>query len=258
MVNDMVNMEEYHKIVNGHYDYSIITVCTHMPHEPYYCLNEFAKSLKGEQLIVLDREYTNYSGLGSKPKGVYRAIKEGAIKSKYILFTDCWDFVFAESPKALMRSYFENYPDVPLVISAEKNCFPADLKDEYDTLSGKPYRYLNSGMIVGETEAFLEVLEAMDLKNVPEDYRKEDGNMCHINDQFLYQEIFVKQPVKIELDYDQKLCCTLHATKLEDLDFKFSRIRNKITDSYPCSFHFNGSGKTDGCREPILKHLNLI
>jgi len=67
-----------------------------------------------------------------------------------------------------------------------------------------------------------------------------------------------KQPVKMELDYDQKLCCTLHATKLEDLDFTFSNIKNKITDSYPSSFHFNGSGKTDGCREPILKHLNLI
>lgn len=254
----MVDKEEYHKIVNGNMDYTIITVCTHIPHEPYYCLNEFAKSLVGEPLIILDRDYTQYSGLGSKPKGVYRAIKEGEIKTKYVLFTDCWDFVFADTPRTLMRNYFAEYPDAPLVISAEKNCFPADLKDEYDRLSGKPYRYLNSGMIVGQTDALLATLEAMDLKNVPEDYRKEDGNMCHINDQFLYQEIFVKQPVKIELDYDQKLCCTMHRTTMDDLDFSRYRIRNKITDTYPLSFHFNGSGKTDGCREPILKHLNLI
>jgi len=139
-------------------DYTIITVCTHFPHESYYCLNEFFKSLHGEQILLLDKAYTNYSGLGSKPKGVYRVIKEGNVNTKYILFVDCWDFVFANSPKALMKKYLEEYSDAPLVISAEKNCFPADLKDEYDKLSNAPYRYLNSGMIVGETEALLAVL----------------------------------------------------------------------------------------------------
>lgn len=242
-------------------DYTIVTICTHWPHESYYCLHEYFKSLKEEPVLVLDANYVNYTGLGSKPKGVYKAIKEGLIESKYIIFSDCFDFVFCRSPKDLFSTYKLHFEDFPLMISSEKNCFPADLKEQYDDLLyTSPYRYLNSGLIVGETEALLTVLEAMDLGNVPEDYRKEDGNMCHINDQELYQHIFLKQPVKMKLDYEQILCNTLHSVTLDELEFlDMGFIHNKTTGSMPASMHMNGNAKTEnGLREPILKHLNLL
>lgn len=241
--------------------FKIVTCCNRIPSEPYYCLTEFVKSLGDdvEKLLVLHEEYMGtWDGLGSKPKWVYKAIKEGLIKEKYIVFCDCWDLVFTVTPTHLFNLYYLNM-NSPLVFSCEKNCFPNDLKDEYDKLPfiASSYKYLNSGMIVGETAAMLAVLEAMDLDNVPNDYRKENGQMEHINDQFLYQQIFLKQPVRMQLDYRQLLCNTLHSVKLDELDFSRPWIKNVETGMYPGSFHFNGSSKTDGLREPILKYLGL-
>lgn len=240
-------------------DFKIITVCNRFPQEPYYCLNEFIKSLGEHEPLVLGTKVGEYTGLGDKPKLLFKAIKEGLIKEKYIIFCDCWDLIFANDPANLLNNAYLGIFNSPLVISSEKNCFPATLKSEYDTLPyTSSYRYLNSGMIVGETEAMLCVLEAMDLPNVPDDYRNEDGSMTHINDQELYQQIFLKQPVKIELDYNQILCNTLHSVQLSDLNFTGRFIENIETSFWPNSFHMNGSAKTDGLREPILKHLNLL
>lgn len=243
-------------------DYTIVTVCTHFPREPYYCLNEYIKSLQGDSVLVLDGNYTQYAGLASKPKGLYKAIKEGLIPTKYLLFTDCFDFVFAKEPVWLYEHYLAL--DCPIVISAERNCFPNDLQSEYDKLknpTGKTtsFKYLNSGMIIGETEAILTCLETMDLDNVPDDHFDEQKQcMVHPNDQFLWQQIFLKQPVKIHLDYATSLCCTLHDVKLDELEFNSNGIMNKETGIYSRSFHANGGAKTSGVLPEILKHLNLI
>ena len=45
---------------------------------------------------------------------------------------------------------------------------------------------------------------------------------------------------------------------MEDLDFSGERVLVKETGAAPCTLHLNGSSKTDGLREPILKHLNLL
>lgn len=239
-------------------DFSVITVCTHSPSEPYYCLPQFFKSCRDEQPILLDKSFAPYTGLGSKPKMLYKAIKEKKLNTKYFIFCDCFDLVFTFGPHALLWDFDARF-DSPIVFSSEKNCFPEDLKSDYDQLPAtSSYKYLNSGMIVGETDAMLTILEAMDLSNVPDDYRMENGNMYHVNDQFLYQQIFLKQPVKMKLDYWQLLCNTLHGVKPEELQFGSDGIRNVETGIYPFSFHLNGSSKTDGLREPILKHLRLL
>lgn len=148
--------------------------------------------------------------------------------------------------------------DCDLVISAEKNCFPNDLKEEYDKLPHTSnFKYLNSGMIVGYTQKLLETLEAMEVENIPDDYFDGEKNV-HFNDQFEYQKIFLKQPVHIKLDYQQVFSRTLHDAKLEELDFSEPRIRDIETGSYPCTMHMNGNGKSEnGIREAILKHLGL-
>jgi hypothetical protein len=239
-------------------DFKIVTVCNRFPTEPYYCLTEFIKSIGKHEALVLGTQPGEYKGLGDKPKLLYKAIKEGLIKEKYIIFCDCWDLVFAVDPSEFFESYLRG-GDEDIFISAEKNCFPTDLKFEYDNLNsyGSPYKYLNSGMIIGKTDAILTMLDTMDLSNVLDDYRKEDGKMEHINDQFLYQQIFLKQPVKMVLDYGQVQCNTLHGVTLDELEFDDYGICNKTCGCYPMSFHFNGSAKTDGLREVILKHLNL-
>lgn len=241
-------------------DYRIVTVCNRMPREPYYCLREWVMSLKDARPLVLGTQPNEYGGLGSKPRLLYKAIKDGAIPQKYTIFCDCFDLVFSEHPDGLF-DYYKRNDYKPLVISAEKNCFPSDLKDEYDKLDNleSPYKYLNSGMIIGETEALLTALESMDAPNIPNDYFDEEKQIqVNPNDQFYWQQTFLKQPVPMELDYEQILCNTLHSVKLEELRFDEDGIFNIETNSYPFSFHLNGSAKTDGLREPILKHLKLI
>lgn len=236
--------------------YNLVTVCNRFPTEPYYTLKQFIKSCEREEILVLGTQPGEYIGLGSKPKLLYQAIKEGKIKEKVLIFCDCWDMVFACPPHMV----FWNFLDFksPVVISSERNCFPDTYKKEYDELPfTSSFKYLNSGMICGETDAILAMLEAMNLDKVPDDYYDEKlGKMIHINDQEQYQEIFIKQPVEIKLDYNQILCQTLHDVNIEDLDFSDVKIKNKETGTYPLSFHFNGCAKTNGLREPILKHLN--
>lgn len=257
----MVTKEEY-KIIRSmeKKQYTIVTVANKIPQEAYYTFHEFFKSIGDDEVVVLGTHAGEYGGLGSKPRLLYHAIKNTDIKTKYLIFCDCFDVVFSVEPRTLFYQFLANF-DAPLVISAEKNCFPHDLKEDYDKLyDGKsPYKYLNSGMIVGEVSAMLAVLEAMDAPNIPNDYW-DDEKKCMINpnDQFYYQQIFLQQPVKIELDREQILCNTLHQTELGELDFDNWRVKNKLTGEYPCSFHFNGAAKTNGLREPILQHLNLI
>lgn len=252
-------VHHYRKSKRVNMDFTIVTIATHRPVEWYYTYDQFFKSCGDNKPLVLGRDFFPYSGLGSKVKMVHKAIKEGLVKSKYILFCDCFDMFFADNPSELIRKY-RLFHDGYIVFSSERNCFPADLKSEYDKIeTNSSFKYLNSGMIVGETAKFFNVLEAMDIPNIPEDHYDYDKNcMNHINDQYLYQQIFLKQPEKMILDYNQRLCQTLHQTTVEDFDFSKSRIMNKETKSTPMLYHANGSAKDSGVKEPILKHLNLL
>ncbi len=237
--------------------YKIVTVSNREPQEWYYLYSQFFKSLGNKKPLVLDSQFGVFNGLGTKPRWLYRAITEKIINTKYVIFTDSWDMVFSASPDEIMERYF--YFNSPVVISAEKNCFPSDYKDEYDKLGcATPYKYLNSGFIVGKTDAILAILESMDLPNVPDDHTLPDGSRFHCNDQTLFQAEFLKQPVPMVLDNYQILSQTLHDANIEDFDFSEERIRNKITNSYPCTWHFNGGSKDKlSLREPILKKLGL-
>jgi hypothetical protein len=238
-------------------NYKVVTITSGVAPAWYFLQNEFYQSLKGYDVLSLQPEF--WGGLSTKPKVLYAAIKNGTIDTKYIIFTDSWDMVFAGSPDEVMSKYKEF--ECPLVISAEKNCFPEDTKAAYDALnSPTKYKYLNSGFIVGETEAILACLEAMDLPNLPDDhYDAEKRCNVHPNDQFEFQKIFLQQPVKIKLDCFQELSQTLHDADVNDFDFSKNRIRNIHTGSYPITFHFNGGSKDKlELRNPILQKLKLL
>jgi hypothetical protein len=237
--------------------FSIVTVSTGKPKEAYYTYDEFFESLKrfGHTPMVLKPDPSKRFGLGDKPKLLRKAILDKTIDTPRIIFADCYDLVFAVSPENIIER-FKAF-NTPFVCSAEKNCFPGDLKDQFPE-SPTSYRYLNSGFIVAETDALLTILESMDLDNVPDDYWSAEKNCTiHINDQFLFHEEFIKQPVSMSLDYYQFLSQTMHDVKLEELYFSDNGIGNIETTLPPATFHFNGGSKTSGVREPILKHLGL-
>ncbi len=236
--------------------YQVVIISNRWPNEWYYLHKEFFKSLKGFQALHI--QPMQWGGLSTKPKVLYAAIKDGTIKTDHIIFTDCWDMVFAKTPDEVMSHY--NSFEKPIVISCERNCFPADLKDDFDKVDTiSPYKYLNSGFIVGETEAILTCLEAMDLPNLYDDHY-DPIKQCnvHPNDQFEWQKIWAKQPVEIALDYNQLLSQTLHDETIDTFEFNEKGIFNKITETYPCAFHFNGGAKDNlQLRKPILTHLKL-
>jgi len=240
-------------------EYRIITIANKRPHEWYYTFDAFFNSLHGEQVSVLGSQPGEYGGLGSKPRLLYSAIKNNQIPEKHIIFSDCFDVVFSVPPAQLFNNFL-NYKK-PFVIGAEKNCFPSDYKDEFDKLDshGSSYKYLNSGMIVAETEAMLSVLESMDAANISNDYWSEEKQcMINPNDQEYYMKEYLKQPVPMQMDYWQSLCNNLNMVELDELEFNESGILNKEMELFPCSFHLNGGAKTGPCREPILKYLNLL
>lgn len=237
-------------------NYDVIAISNKRPSAWYYLYDEYFRSLGEFKPKVFQPQF--WGGLGTKPKVLYKLIKDKTIDSEYIIFTDCWDLVFCCHPDEIMTRYFSFNADV--VVSSEANCFPDDLKSGFDKANPEAkYRYLNSGCIVGKTEAILTCLEEMDLPNLPDDHFDPEKNCnIHPNDQFCWMKIWVQQPVKIVLDYDQSLSQTLHGASIDDFDFSEERIRNKITNSYPCTLHFNGGSKDDmSLREPILKKLNL-
>lgn len=240
-------------------DYSIVTVSSRTPHEWYYLQKEFYRSLSGYDVIQIDNSKEHFwNGLATKPKWLYRAIKDGKITTKYMQFVDNWDLVYCAAPTEIQYVY--KMFDSPIVISSERNCFPDTHREEFDKLNiRKPYCYLNSGVIIGETEAILTCLEEMDLPNVKDDYRMENGQNYHSNDQTMWQEIFLKQPVKITLDYNCAITQCLHDENIENFLFTKERIMNKITSCHPRIWHFNGGSKDRlDLRNPILSHLKLL
>jgi hypothetical protein len=237
--------------------YDVISIMNKVPEAWYYLFDEYIKSLGEYKPKIFKPTY--WGGLGTKPKVLHQLIKDKTINCSHIIFTDAWDFLFCAHPDEIMEAY--GWFNSPLVISTEANCFPADLKEDFDNL--KPttkYKYLNSGFICGEVEALLYLLEKMDLPNMPDDHYDPVKNCnVHPNDQFEYQKLAIKYPELVALDYKQILSQTLHGATIDEFDFSKDRIKNKITGSYPCTLHFNGGSKDDmAIREPILKHLKLV
>jgi len=136
-------------------NYTIFSVSNRFPTEPYYCL---AKSTEGTNRLIVSAVGSHYTGLCDKAKFLYRAIKNDLIKTKYLIVCDCWDLVFCAPPEEIILKFLGMSCDI--VFSAERNCFPDDLKKDYDELNAHTtFNYLNSGMIVGRTEAILQMLE---------------------------------------------------------------------------------------------------
>jgi len=221
----------------------IITVSNRKPVEPYYCYDDFFKSCRkyGNNPIVLG-EHGGFNGLISKPKLLLEYLLAGNVKDKYMVFLDCWDVVITRNPEELLNRYLPF--NTSIVFNAERNLFPrTDLADRYPDV-GTPFKHLNSGFFIGETEAIIALLKHLRLESQPDDYRKPDGSMFHSNDQDNFLEAFTQQPVPMKLDVRCEIAQTLHDELLENYEVSNTGIKNKITGTEPMVVHANGGGKT--------------
>lgn len=239
--------------------YRVVTCCTHKPVQDYYCLDEFVKSLRGHGAANLAGfNFSGWGGLATKTKWLRQALLNNLITDDILIVTDCYDVTFVKSLEELIEAYKEYKK--PIIASAEKNYWPEEgLKPEFDKYNlPTSFKYLNSGVIVGERDAFVTVLESMDLESYPDDHQKEDGQMFHSNDQFLYGNEMVKHPELIGLDYLCNVNQTMSDVKEDEIEFVEGGIKNKETGKEPASIHWNGGSKTDWGMKKILTHLNLM
>ena len=246
----------------------IVTIANHWPQQDYYCYNSLFKSIGDNEMLILGGGEMEYTGLSDKPRILYNAIKDGKIPEKNIIFIDAFDVVFADTVEGIMDKF--NSFNSPIVIGAEKNCFPDNFRKEYDRLQHtSSFKYLNSGVIVGETEAILTVLEAMDAPNLPRDYHDNiKGYNHHFNDQAYYMDLYLRQPVKMRLDYQCLIAQNMQDVTMDDIIIDVIEssnkatlarpvILNKETKTKPSIIHWNGGSKSAGTMQPILKHLGL-
>lgn len=244
---------------------SVVAVANEFPSHDYLVVgfNAFNKSLSrfGHSPMVLGWA-ERWRGLGSKPKYLKSAIEGGRIKTSHIIFSDAYDVWFGASPDEILEASSVFLPN-KIVWNAEKNCFPDAGLASHFKKTWSPFRYLNSGLSIGPTESYLECLREMDVDSWPDDHQNPDGSWFHKNDQddWMRRFLFGQCPGQVPMCLDSE--CILFQTlcDVSETDFEFewksSKIKNRITGSFPMAFHANGGSKTSGVMEKILITLGL-
>jgi hypothetical protein len=159
----------------------------------------------------------------------------------HILFCDAYDVVFASDLSRITETFLSFKSAI--VFSTERRCWP-DPNRVYPECA-TPYRFLNSGLWMGEIKAAKEMINRILLNGVP---------LENLSDQQLYTEMFLSGNAPITLDYKCSLFQSLYGS-VDDLEINQSgRIKNRITGESPLVFHGNGSSSLYS----VLLHLGLL
>jgi hypothetical protein len=172
--------------------------------------------------------------------------------NELILFTDGIDAVFTATEEEILAKYSKFNTD--LVFSAESTCWPDKSLAKLFMLDEKtPYNYLNSGGFIGKVGLIKELLNDNDFDL--ENYRQ--------SNQYLWSKRYLKNTEKITLDTYCEIFCPLYTDIGEDyyindinesyrlkkkwfddnIVIENNRFFNRITKTWPCQAHFNGSSK---------------
>lgn len=232
----------------------VATVSNRVPKESYYRYGAFLASLEklGVEPTVLGMDEP-WNGLMTKPNHFRKWLREGKNKTERIILCDAWDIIFAEHPDRIGEAC-ASFGDA-IMFNGEKGCWPrSELADKFPD-GGTPWRYLNSGFMCGPASQILKLLESMELERIGVD-RKDNGRSIEPNDQGEFQYAFTCQPVPMKVDNACYFSQTLSACTMEEFDLSGPRIRNRVTNSYPGVFHFNGDSKNN-LMPAMLAHLGL-
>ncbi len=244
----------------------VVTVSSYDPKPSYYRPNAFKASLEkfGVTPTILGHN-EEWWGLMTKPYRYREFISNEQYRGDVLLLVDAWDVLFAAHPDEIVELAKVHWPPDTVVFNAERNCFPCpEMTHEFNLIASKeleinsPWKYLNSGFMLGTPAALLALLDSINLEVIGRDRQNPDQSWNNPNDQEHFQKAFLKstQRVRMALDYRTRLCMAAHGSTLEELDFTGERIKNKITGTTPLVFHCNGSAKND-LAPAILEHLGL-
>ncbi|WP_025765280.1 vitamin K epoxide reductase family protein [Dyadobacter tibetensis] len=199
-----------------------------------------------------------------------------------IFFTDGYDTILLGGEKEIMERYRRIAPDGGIVISSEKTCYPdPNLANTYP-MTNTPYRFLNSGGIIGTAA---DILNALDEIEQMKSHLTDDP--FQFSNQYLWTRIMLKEGnSRIKLDVNCELFQTFPTTmetvrkfqSVSDIDEKKNivmtemqvilhdfevnegrNIYNKITGTYPLHLHFNGPVMKPGMLvQPFLSFINKV
>jgi len=145
---------------------------------------------------------------------------------KYVLFCDASDVLMVRNPTDLVGQFLSF--NRPLVISAERDCFPLrDLAPKFPP-ADSGYSFPNAGGYIGERDAVIGVLEYM-----AKTY--DDGE-----DQARWLRLAVESPSSIAIDSWCAIFQTMSGGAGGDVYFDQVGCYNTRTRTYPYFLHFNG------------------
>jgi hypothetical protein len=181
------------------------------------------------------------------------------LKAEYILVTDAADSFLLAKESEILHKFFDF--GKPIVISAEKTCYPqCSLATRYP-ISSTPWRYANSGGYIGKRDDLITLLRML-AKMKPEGQFRRSRDWE--NDQLLLSLAYC-DGVKYEknglaLDNHCVIFQTMRGANLEyGREFVWNengRLVNKFTGTVPSVLHFNGN--TPGMREAYEKSRELL
>lgn len=239
----------------------VVTVSSYQPKPSYYYYRQMLASVRkfGHEPAILGW-HEHWGGLATKPKLLKAFLDKGHNEGDVLLCVDAWDIVFQKDPQEIAEQY--THWSKSIIFNAERNCFPrGDLAPNYDTIAEAynvttPWKYLNSGVMIGTPEDILALLNHMKVDEVPDDHQLPSGQWVHPNDQEHYTVAFLQQPVPMLLDYKTELAMAMHGSELDELDFSGPQIKNKITGNTPGILHMNGNAK-NLLAPTVHQHLGL-
>lgn len=173
-----------------------------------------------------------------------------------ILFFDAFDVVFVAGRDEMVDRYLEMEArmGIELVYSAEEECSYAERKAEFKNTS-TPYRYLNSGVYMGRSRRFRDLLKDPLAGNVVDKAGKK------IRLQNWHIQYYLDNQDSVMLDSGCELVTfasgvdNLYISSLRptgtNLVLEGDRIRNTLTGTFPSVIHFAGPGHWSDPRHPI-------
>lgn len=166
----------------------------------------------GQKINLLKEELDKYS--------------KQELKKTLILFSDSYDVIICGSPECVINK-FKKFK-LPIIFSAEKYCWPdKSLKLCYDTKNNviSEYKYLNSGGFIGWAKDIYKLLI-----KVENDF----------DDQLFYTYKYLEKN-NILLDNCCQIFQTLNGVGQDlEINYKTSKIKNKVFNTEPIFIHGNG------------------
>ena len=159
-----------------------------------------------------------------------------------IFFVDGYDVIFMTGTEEIEKKWKD--AECKVLFGAEKVLWPDRSIEDRFPEKNESYRFLNSGNFMGEVG---------ELKRITAEELSDSDD-----DQLYYQLKFLSGDFDFKLDYKANIfqCIAFCADSEESLNMSFqkelkienNRIKNIEHDSFPCSFHGNGS------KEQKIKH----